>query len=356
MSLNSRTSFEGEADQQSSSGRTSFSALKTKLSSKSKKASGEDLKIRASVNEVDDNNASERNSGIPSSAHFRKHSRTQSTQSQTQASSSGAHNSSQFQSESHAENPPPLPPEVDPPPLENPLSAQTSAIVKFFVLSSLSLLAINRFLHWSVGLILAATLAYVLYSQLQRASFDAEWQKEERRRVIEANNSPPAETAEWMNNILKTVWPLITPQYFAPFVDLLEDSLMTLVPPIVHSCRVEDMNQGTVPLRIQSFTILDSHQDAFTRGLDKIQRQNVTEDEPATEQMDIGDYINLEVTFAHPSPAARSKKKKSNKVPPLHKMRRTLKTLRKRQLTRICQLIRFTCSSIWQLDCKRLQQ
>ncbi len=61
------------------------------------------------------------------------------------------------------------------------------------------------------------------------------------------------ESVEWLNKALATAWPLINADYFAPFIDLLEDSLMTQVPGIVHSVKVDDMDQGSIPLRIKSF-------------------------------------------------------------------------------------------------------
>ena len=70
------------------------------------------------------------------------------------------------------------------------------------------------------------------------------------------------ETAHWVNAALATIWPLINSEYFVPFADLLEDSLMQQVPGIVHGVRVEDMDQGSVPLKLQRVKILgDSEYD-----------------------------------------------------------------------------------------------
>ena len=214
--------------------------------------------------------------------------------------------------------PPTPPPKTADEPVVHPLSSQLSMIFKFFLGSSLALVATARFVHWTVGVLLAATLAYVLHNQLTRAMADSAWENDERERQSKAGQGPASETVEWMNAVLKTVWPLITQDYFVPFVDLLEDALMQQVPPIVHSCRVEDLDQGTVPLRIQSFVVLDSSEEVFTRGTSNVHSTSVTGQDGASEEdiaFDFGDFVNLEVTFAYRSPAARRKKGKTNKGP-----------------------------------------
>ncbi len=41
---------------------------------------------------------------------------------------------------------------------------------------------------------------------------------------------------------------------------------MTQVPGIVHSVKVDDMDQGSIPLRIKSFRVLPSDDKAFLKG------------------------------------------------------------------------------------------
>lgn len=117
---------------------------------------------------------------------------------------------------------------------------------------------------------------------------------------------------------------------------------MAQVPGIVHSVRVEDMSQGSVPLKLQSFKILGNseydflgtqpsseEQEAEKRRKDRLKSNSSTkandddhteiqeerlamedEDENGT-HFDTGDYVNLEVSFGYRVPSA--KRGKSNK-------------------------------------------
>lgn len=209
---------------------------------------------------------------------------------------------------------------------ENPLTRQLPYIFRFFALAGLAASIVARYIHIIPAFILAAILAHVLRAQLQTAAIDASWEKTDQLQAIANAASDDGdlntESVEWMNAIVRTVWPLITQDYFVPFVDLLEDALMQQVPGIVHSCRVEDLDQGNVPLRVQSFTLLDSGEEAFSATQPQVHDEaNTKPGAPVSSNesngegpVDVGDHINLEVTFAYRSPSSRKQKTKSNEA------------------------------------------
>lgn len=165
--------------------------------------------------------------------------------------------------------------------------------------------------------IIAATLiagcsGHILYRKLNERGDDAKWALE--MEAVARHAALPGageESVEWLNKALATAWPLINADYFAPFIDLLEDSLMTQVPGIVHNVRVDDMDQGSIPLRIKSFRVLPSDDKAFLQGAvaqaHKDAGHSVTDpmessthaDADGNTGVDVGDYVNLEVTFAY---------------------------------------------------------
>lgn len=147
------------------------------------------------------------------------------------------------------------------------------------------------------------------------------------------------ESVEWLNSVLSLVWPLIDRSIFVPFIDLLEDALMQQVPGIVHSARVEDLDQGGVPLRLKGFRVLkDDSPEGFVEldegqtqeqkanplmriwkmargrndeGEGGLSEERVGDEKSPEVQVDLGDFINLEVDFAYRAPTTLGKKKHS---------------------------------------------
>lgn len=213
--------------------------------------------------------------------------------------------------------------------VDNPLRGVMPKITQFFVVSAFLSVLLTRLIHWSLALIIVLILSYVLRVQLQIAADDSEWTKAESSRIAQQElDENKSESVEWMNAVLKTVWPLINQDYFVPFIDLMEDALMQQVPGIVHGCRVEDLDQGTVPLNIQSFSLLDSSEVAFIEGASAKEIHDMDVGMEDGEEVmkhaddtgkgdiafDVGEFVNLELTFAYRSPAARRKKMKSNRA------------------------------------------
>lgn len=147
----------------------------------------------------------------------------------------------------------------------HPLASRQPRILLFLVVIFMTMLVLTYVIHWSVALLFAVVSAHWFTSYLRRASRDAAWEARMRlARHMRHAGGVSAETVLWVNRMVESVWPQINSDYFVPFIDLLEDSLMQQVPPIVHQCRIEGMDQGTVAPRLLSIEVLDPTRAAFT--------------------------------------------------------------------------------------------
>ncbi|CDU22105.1 uncharacterized protein SPSC_00735 [Sporisorium scitamineum] len=187
----------------------------------------------------------------------------------------------------------------------------------FFGGTVMATLALAKFSIIAAALV-AGCSGHILYRKLNERGDDAKWALE--MEAAARRNALPGvgeESVEWLNKALATAWPLINADYFAPFIDLLEDSLMTQVPGVVHNVRVEDMDQGSIPLRVKSFRVLPSDDKAFLQGVVKQAHKDAGKsatDAPAPQHgdsedddagVDVGDFVNLEVTFAYRGAATK---------------------------------------------------
>ena len=63
-------------------------------------------------------------------------------------------------------------------------------------------------------------------------------------------NSPIAESTQWLNSVVSSIWPLINPDLFTSLADTLEDVMQASLPRLVRMVSVEDLGQGSEALRI----------------------------------------------------------------------------------------------------------
>ena len=167
------------------------------------------------------------------------------------------------------------------------------------------MLATAIVVHWSLALVMGAVCAYYITDKIENLSSRAVWDARMRISAIEKRSMPEDETVSWLNRIIEVTWPIISSDYFGPFIDLFEDSLMQQVPPIVHSCRVDGLDQGTVPIRLLSFKLLHSSDEAFT-GVDIDDMDE--SDRIFDSDLDLDESIVLEVRFSYRRPTARGRK------------------------------------------------
>lgn len=136
-----------------------------------------------------------------------------------------------------------------------------------------------RYALWVNTLCAIGSILFV--KQQVQKSFIESFQNAERVRGENATLNALPESVEWLNNIIRTIWPTINPELFASPIDLLEDALQKQVPNVVHTVKVSDLDIGSVPLRVLSMRYLPD--DMAPRG-----------DEDVT-----GEYVNLEVFFGY---------------------------------------------------------
>ncbi|KAF1949613.1 hypothetical protein CC80DRAFT_256363 [Byssothecium circinans] len=136
-----------------------------------------------------------------------------------------------------------------------------------------------------------------------------------------------AESAQWLNSLLASVWPLINPDLFTAISDTLEDVMQASLPKMVRMVSVDDIGQGSEALRILGVRWLPTGAAARSVGEDgklksgnkgKSDRSVPNEgsvednkeegnedgeggDENLAQGMEAeeGDFVNVEVAFAY---------------------------------------------------------
>ncbi|KAI1801010.1 hypothetical protein F4811DRAFT_536056 [Daldinia bambusicola] len=58
------------------------------------------------------------------------------------------------------------------------------------------------------------------------------------------------ESAQWLNSLLSSIWPLVNPDLFASLIDQIEDIMQASLPKAVKMVSVDDMGQGSESIRI----------------------------------------------------------------------------------------------------------
>ena len=99
----------------------------------------------------------------------------------------------------------------------------------------------------------------------QRARSLDEFEDEERKQGVPQGI---AEGAEWLNGILEALWSVMNPELFSSLGGTLEDVMQASIPSFIHSVKVEDLAQGSTPLRITGLRILpDDHVRSLVKGM-----------------------------------------------------------------------------------------
>ncbi|EIN08704.1 hypothetical protein PUNSTDRAFT_133889 [Punctularia strigosozonata HHB-11173 SS5] len=182
------------------------------------------------------------------------------------------------------------------------LSYITSALL--FQALPLPVVSQHRFLNTLLSLIPPSIVAYTLLFRLQKSvrfDFDARVWHAERMRGLKAGSDVDGdgnvsdeertkESAEWLNALLRGVWPIMNTDIFAGAVDMLEDIMQASVPSFIDMVRIRDIGLGSNALRVTSIRSLpDAKHDVAT--MDSLGDEE-------REQLD-GDHINIEIGFAY---------------------------------------------------------
>ncbi|EFX06372.1 c2 domain containing protein [Grosmannia clavigera kw1407] len=145
-----------------------------------------------------------------------------------------------------------------------------------------------------------ASAVFLWTQDLIRRGRDVEWSSEQKRGETAVVNLIP-ESVEWLNSAVSLVWGLANPDMFSTVADTLEDVMQASVPAVIENVKVNDISQGTNPIRILSLrTLPDSHLQDLR---DEIRKRDEREKDPNEIAADEegGDFYNLEATVAYHS-------------------------------------------------------
>ncbi|OCL13166.1 hypothetical protein AOQ84DRAFT_385608 [Glonium stellatum] len=165
---------------------------------------------------------------------------------------------------------------------------------------------------------------------------DEIWEAE-RQQGTKLEKSQVAESTQWLNSLLASIWPLVNPDLFTSVADTLEDVMQASLPRTVRMVSVDDIGQGSEALRILGIRWLPTGAAAKAVSEDgklrsgknemnnsdrtvpgngevqdkpedddsKEQGENGTEDKEKNENVaegmeaEEGDFVNAEIAFAY---------------------------------------------------------
>lgn len=153
---------------------------------------------------------------------------------------------------SNQPHPPASAPEVAPtPPSNNPqhvLPPSTLSTPNLVFSGLLALLAYFRISPWLIVLVVALGIWSIKAAESEEAHHLAEQERVAQASLEYAEAHPPP---HFVNHAIKALWPIINDAIFTPVIDLLEDALQAECPGVVHSVRVDSLNQGGSPLKVK---------------------------------------------------------------------------------------------------------
>ncbi|KAI4928709.1 hypothetical protein J4E85_005327 [Alternaria conjuncta] len=148
--------------------------------------------------------------------------------------------------------------------------------------------------------------------------WDVEVWQAERQKGQRLAKTQTAESTQWLNSLMASIWPLINPDLFTSISDTLEDVMQASLPSMVRMVAVEDLGQGSEALRILGVRWLPTGGAARSVGSDgnlkspdeeKGDRTVETSDDdgdgqnddPQQDDMEAedGDFVNVELAFAY---------------------------------------------------------
>ncbi|KAF2710409.1 hypothetical protein K504DRAFT_377218 [Pleomassaria siparia CBS 279.74] len=197
-----------------------------------------------------------------------------------------------------------------------------------------------------LGICLAVSIAVILgmrtwtENKIHNAWETEVWQAE-RHQGKKMAKSQTAESAQWLNSLLASVWPLINPDLFTSVSDTLEDVMQASLPKLVRMVSVDDIGQGSEALRILGVRWLPTgaaarsvsedgklrsrkgQNDRTVPGKGEIKSDDKDVDGDGKEDEDKdntaegmeaeeGDFVNVEIAFAYrPSTGRRGMKERA---------------------------------------------
>lgn len=157
--------------------------------------------------------------------------------------------------------------------------------------------------------------------------WDVEVWQAERQKGRKLAKSETAESTQWLNSLMGSIWPLINPDLFTSISDTLEDVMQASLPSMVRMVAVEDLGQGSEALRLLGVRWLPTGAAARSVNSDGQLKsaseekgdRTVTDDgesggDAPADQMEAeeGDFVNMEVAFAYRPATGHGIKSKAN--------------------------------------------
>ncbi|ORX97548.1 meiotically up-regulated gene 190 protein [Clohesyomyces aquaticus] len=165
----------------------------------------------------------------------------------------------------------------------------------------------------------------------------------ERQQGKKLSKSPTPESAQWLNSLLASIWPLINPDLFTSISDTLEDVMQASLPKMVRMVSVDDIGQGSEALRIlgvrwlptgaaaksvsEDGKLKSSEEDKNDRkvpGEGEVQSDSKDSDKDGDKadddanaivegmEAEEGDFVNVEIAFAYrPSTGRKGMKERA---------------------------------------------
>lgn len=138
-------------------------------------------------------------------------------------------------------------------------------------------------LWWGWRTFLSHTEDYRWHRERQRGEKLRSFDQGEEDENHHATTQGIAEGAEWLNGILEALWSVMNPELFSSLGGTLEDVMQASIPSFIHSVKVEDLAQGSTPIRITGLRILP---DEKVGSLARDMRQETSERNSAQYETD----------------------------------------------------------------------
>lgn len=157
--------------------------------------------------------------------------------------------------------------------------------------------------------------------------WDVEVWQAERNRGKKLAKSETAESTQWLNSLMASIWPLINPDLFTSISDTLEDVMQASLPSMVRMVAVEDLGQGSEALRILGVRWLPT--GAAARSVNAEGKLKTAKEEKGDRtvadngesggeepqdsmEAEEGDFVNMEIAFAYRPATGHGIKSRAN--------------------------------------------
>lgn len=127
------------------------------------------------------------------------------------------------------------------------------------LLTVLGFLSVTLGTAWGMGEWISKKVDEIVDDETWDAS------RREEEAMVDSDAELP-ESAQWLNSLVASIWPLVNPDLFSSLIDMVEDIMQASLPKVVKMVSVDDMGQGNQSLRILGIRWLPSGAASRTVG------------------------------------------------------------------------------------------